>query len=323
MRLDAQDLKVSKDQRQALNRFNRYILGNDYLKEIAKSCPKSKQEAARRNNDFVLIERIHESELQHLETNSVCMNAEPSDIPGETFQKESVTQMSGQGQGVKLEENTRQLAGHGKRAAKPLPQPAHRFEVNLEVDNFTEEKYLLYENYQKTVHKEPAHQISRSAFKRFLCSSPLQRTKQVFDGQEQSLGSFHQCYRIDGRLVAIGVLDLLPQAVSAVYFMYHEDVHQWSFGKLSALREAALTVEGGHRWYMMGYYIHSCLKMRYKGDYHPQYILDPDSYTWDILDDSFKNKLETTKFVSLSREKDLGDSMESGPKPANEGRDDW
>jgi arginine-tRNA-protein transferase len=33
------------------------------------------------------------------------------------------------------------------------------------------------------------------------------------------LGSYHQCYRLDGKLVAVAVLDLLPHAVSSVYLL--------------------------------------------------------------------------------------------------------
>lgn len=69
---------------------------------------------------------------------------------------------------------------------------------------------------------------------------------------ERKVGSYHQCYRLDGKLVAVGVLDLLPQSVSAVYFMYTQDVNQWNFGKLGALREAAMALEGGYRFYYMG-----------------------------------------------------------------------
>ena len=45
-------------------------------------------------------------------------------------------------------------------------------------------------------------------------------------------------------------------------------------GKLSALREAALALEGGYEWYYMGFYIHDCVKMRYKAEYKPQMVLD-------------------------------------------------
>ncbi len=38
-------------------------------------------------------------------------------------------------------------------------------------------------------------------------------------GKEKWIGSYHQCYRLDGKLVAMGVLDLLPTCVSSVYLM--------------------------------------------------------------------------------------------------------
>lgn len=255
IRLDSQAFRATKDQRQAQNRFNRYVLGDAYIKEAVKLHPKSKEEAARYKQEFDLCERVHESEREVL---------------------------------------------------KAPPEPAHDFKVTLESDAFTEEKFLVYENYQRIVHKEAADDITRNGLKRFLCSSPLKPTTQTVDGKPQKLGSYHQCYRLDGRLLAVAVLDLLPHAVSAVYFMYHEDLHRWSPGKLSALREAALALEGGYRWYMMGFYIHSCPKMRYKADYHPQYLLDPETYAWDALDDDLRRRLDVRPYVSLSAERRAG-----------------
>jgi arginine-tRNA-protein transferase len=252
IRLDAEAFHASKDQRQSLNRFNTYVLGDDYIKEAARLYPRSREQAKKRNTDFDLLERVHESEKENLKT---------------------------------------------------PPEPAHVLKVTLEPDNYTEEKYTLFENYQRIIHHEPPHRISKFGFRNFLCNSPLPRSKETIDGRERKLGSYHQCYRLDGKLVAIGVLDLLPQCVSAVYFMYHESVHQHGFGKLGALREIALAKEDGYKWWYAGFYIHSCVKMRYKGDYSPQYMLDPDSYQWDPLDAELKKKLDERKFVSLSRER--------------------
>ena len=100
----------------------------------------------------------------------------------------------------------------------------------------------------------------------------------------------------------MAVLDLLPHAVSGVYFIYHKDVEQFSFGKLSALREAALALEQDYTYYYMGYYIHSCRKMRYKGDYKPQYVLDLHDLSWQLLDDQLRTLMETKKYASRSRE---------------------
>ncbi|KAH8600998.1 arginine-tRNA-protein transferase-like protein 1 [Bisporella sp. PMI_857] len=249
IRLDSESFHATKDQRQAINRFSKYIVGADYTKEAARLYPRSREEAKKRDAEFDLLERVHECEKKNL---------------------------------------------------RSPPEPSHALTVTLEPDNFTEEKYAVFENYQRIVHKEPPQRISKFGFKNFLCSSPLPRSKTSMNGREQNLGSYHQCYRIDGRLVAVGVLDLLPQCVSAVYFMYHESVHQHNFGKLGALREIALAKESGAKWWYAGFYIHSCKKMRYKADYTPQYLLDPESYDWNILNDVMKKKLDAKKYVSLS-----------------------
>lgn len=119
--------------------------------------------------------------------------------------------------------------------------------------------------------------------------------------------------------MAIGVLDLLPHAVSAVYFIYDQNLERFSFGKLSALHEAALTVEGQYQYYYMGYYIHSCQKMRYKAEFKPQYILDLESMDWKPLNDpqvrknldenEGKSNSSEAKFPSPIRATSSGESV--------------
>lgn len=217
--------------------------------------PRTKEETKRRDNDYILIERIHEAEIERLAT---------------------------------------------------PPEPAQRFSVTLEDDAFTEEKYQVYDNYQRKVHHDPPGSRTRMSFTRFLCSSPLRRQTIVGpDGKKRKLGSFHQCYRLDGKLVAIGVLDLLPDCVSSVYFLYDESIHRHMPGKLGALHEIALAYEGGYRWWYPGFYIHSCPKMRYKIDYAPQYILDPETLHWDLLDQTTLTLLDKKRFVSLYLERNM------------------
>lgn len=165
-------------------------------------------------------------------------------------------------------------------------KPAHSFIVTLEEDKCTPEKFELYKSYQVAVHHDEPSKVSMSGFQRFLCESPLQRSTSP-DGKR--FGSYHQCYRLDGRLIAMGVLDLLPHAVSSVYLVYDQEFAEWSFGKLSAMREACLALEQGYEFYYMGYYIHECQKMRYKGDYRPQLVLDSMTYEWQELADQVKS----------------------------------
>ncbi|KAL2258857.1 hypothetical protein VTK26DRAFT_7665 [Humicola hyalothermophila] len=254
LRLDSTEFRPTKDQRQAVNRFSRYILGDTYAQQAARLHPRPRAEARRRRNEFDLVERIHEPETRYL---------------------------------------------------KPAPpSPAHELTVTLEPDTFTEEKYAVFENYQRVVHREPPSKISRHGFRRFLCDSPLTRGTVAGgdgDGRERRVGSFHQCYRIDGRLVAVGVLDLLPDCVSAVYFLYHESIHWLNPGKLGAMREIALAREEGYRWWYPGYYVHNCPKMRYKIEYKPQYVLDPESLQWFLLDKRALALFDRSHYVCFSR----------------------
>lgn len=95
----------------------------------------------------------------------------------------------------------------------------------MEPASFTEEKFGLYKKYQTSIHGDADSKVTRSGFKRFLCESPL-------ESASPELGSFHHMYRLDGQLVAIGVLDILPHAVSSVYLIWDPDWAGLSLGKV-------------------------------------------------------------------------------------------
>ncbi|KAJ6260215.1 hypothetical protein Dda_4439 [Drechslerella dactyloides] len=181
-------------------------------------------------------------------------------------------------------------------------EPAHKLEIRLEENTFTEEKYKLFHHYQKAIHKD--EKVSESGFKRFLCTNPFKPRFHI-DEKGRKIGAYHQCYYYDGRLIAMAVLDLLPDCVSGVYFMYHTDFMQWNFGKLSALREISLAIEDGYNFYYMGYYIHTCPKMRYKCEYGPGLVLDPEYYDWHPFDDYFRSCLDKHPYFSLTQERKI------------------
>jgi len=49
-------------------------------------------------------------------------------------------------------------------------------------------------------------------------------------------GSFHQQYWLDDKLIAVGVIDILPGCVSSVYFFYDPDYSFLSLGTYGSLR---------------------------------------------------------------------------------------
>lgn len=89
-------------------------------------------------------------------------------------------------------------------------------------------------------------------------------------------GTFHQEYWYMGKLIAFGVLDIFPgNCVSSVYLVWDPDYPELELGKVSALREIALTKELQLPYYCLGLYVPSCSKMLYKSSFKPGELLDP------------------------------------------------
>jgi arginine-tRNA-protein transferase len=164
------------------------------------------------------------------------------------------------------------------------------FSTELVKANFTTEKFLLYKKYQIAVHNQPEIELNEESFTRFLVTSPLiyeknlnfsdknsnfkenfkEYFKEYFKDSNESnddieYGSYHQHYKINNKIIAVGVLDLLPSGVSSVYFFYDPDLKFLSLGKYSALTEINFCKTFNFEFYYMGFYIHDCDKMKYKG----------------------------------------------------------
>ena len=222
------------------------------------------------------------------------------------------------------------------RSSDPDKPAAHTFEIRLvranteRDDNDPEldqrflssfkESFAVYKKYQVTIHKDEPNSVSERSYKRFLCNSSLVTNVPAdtdAEGEKYSYGGFHQQYLIDGKIVAVGVVDILPTCVSSVYLYYDPDYAFLSFGTVSALFELAFTrslrnlLQKTIRWYYMGYYIHSCPKMRYKAQYKPSQLLCPVTLTWHNLEVALP-KLDEAKFTRFAKaevEEDQGGNV--------------
>ncbi|XP_042673951.1 arginyl-tRNA--protein transferase 1 isoform X4 [Centrocercus urophasianus] len=142
-------------------------------------------------------------------------------------------------------------------------------------------------------------------FTRFLCDSPLEAENPP-NGPDCGYGSFHQQYWLDGKIIAVGVIDILPYCVSSVYLYYDPDYSFLSLGVYSALREIAFTRQLHEKapdlcFYYMGFYIHSCPKMRYKGQYRPSDLLCPETYVWTPIEQCLP-LLELSKYSRFNQD---------------------
>lgn len=161
----------------------------------------------------------------------------------------------------------------------------HKLQIRLKRSSFDPQEFELYRRYQIKVHNDKPDQVTETSYKRFLVDTPLVFVPPSADGTvpPSGFGSFHQQYLINDRLVAVGVVDILPRCLSSKYLFWDPDYAFLSLGKYSALQEIGWVNENqAHcptlQYYYLGYYIHSCRKMRYKAAYRPSELLCPLRY---------------------------------------------
>ncbi|KAL4233849.1 Arginyl-tRNA--protein transferase 1 [Mactra antiquata] len=212
----------------------------------------------------------------------------------------------------------------GKTLEELLSEPekaehcAHKLEVRLVrsspksqlFEDTLKETHEVYHKYQVKIHGDAPDKPSMRQFTRFLIDSPLE---EEHPGGTLPLkyGSFHHQYILDGKIICVGVIDILPSLVSSKYLYYDPDYYFLSLGTYSALREIALVQELHKQsqemiYYYMGYYIQSCPKMIYKGQYYPSYLLCPETYTWHPVE-KCAPKLDINKYSRFEEDQTVVD----------------
>jgi arginine-tRNA-protein transferase len=125
----------------------------------------------------------------------------------------------------------------------------------------TDEKHALYRRYLETRH-DGEMTGSWEEFAEFLYQAPALAREVV--------------YRAQGRLVGAGIVDVEPEAMSAVYFYFDPDLAARSPGTFNVLwlidecRRRALP------WLYLGYHVPGGRGMAYKAGFRPHEVLGAD-----------------------------------------------
>ena len=86
------------------------------------------------------------------------------------------------------------------------------------------------------------HVVSKLGCRLYVCITIVLNTGILFQNVKSKsipgFGSFHQQYLLDGKIIAVGVVDILPHSVSSKYLYYDPDYSFLSLGTYSALRYA-------------------------------------------------------------------------------------
>jgi arginine-tRNA-protein transferase len=116
------------------------------------------------------------------------------------------------------------------------------------------EKLALYRRYLGHRH-DGQMQGSPEEFHGFLYSSPLETLELV--------------YRLEGRVVAVGLADAEPEALSAVYCYFDPELERRSLGVFNVLRLVEEARLRRSTWVYLGFYVAGCAAMSYKAGYRP------------------------------------------------------
>lgn len=91
--------------------------------------------------------------------------------------------------------------------------------------------------------------------------------------------------RLGGRLVAVALVDILPQALSAIYCYYEPELKERSLGTMAILVELEIARQRNIPQLFLGYWVEPNASMRYKARFRPHEILtgrprDDESPLW-------------------------------------------
>ena len=154
-----------------------------------------------------------------------------------------------------------------------------------------EERFLLYKKYQETVHKERKN-LPPSDHNDYWGNSILERGKKIpipSNIKEKTkhpelypefYGTYNLIHRIDNKIVAVTVIDILPHMMISDYCYYDPDLSFLDLGVFTVIREIEYMksfnslIDNNFIYYTLGEMSETVKKLKYKGNYRPTEIMD-------------------------------------------------
>lgn len=149
--------------------------------------------------------------------------------------------------------------------------------LTVQKPSVTQEHVELYNRYHLDMHHR-RHWPFREITKDQYCESFL-------EGQFPFAREFQ--YRNNGRLVALGLVDVTISAMSSIYFFHDPENRSDGLGTYSIQKEIEFGNQHGLQWLYMGYYIRECDSMNYKNRFRPhqflrEYVADEEQPEWEF-----------------------------------------
>ena len=189
--------------------------------------------------------------------------------------------------------------------------PTDRLTVETKPKHFSKEAFDLYNSYHIHRHEKP--QKSEFSYCEHVVDSPI--ANETIDGVDY--GTFHQLYRLDGKLVAVGIIDVVPKGMVSIYMWYDisKEIKKYSFGVYSALKEIEFVQEMSRsnptmQFYYLQGWNKGNPKLSYKARYEPE-----DFYCPGVVPDWVRSEDEVER--AIERVTTESQQREGGPKQEN------
>ena len=144
---------------------------------------------------------------------------------------------------------------------------------NSRSEMISDEKINLMMMYQKR-HDEKSGQSFESTREMLISMNGLEGDDCVLASPSYP-GTINMDYRLNGKLIGVGVIDLGNSSLSSNYFYYDisPEIMKRSIGTFTILKEIEFCKENGIPFYYLGYYLSECKSMVYKGRLLPHELL--------------------------------------------------
>ncbi|TNV81128.1 hypothetical protein FGO68_gene1509 [Halteria grandinella] len=184
-------------------------------------------------------------------------------------------------------------------------RPKHKYTIEMHRCKFTQELFELGVKYESSIHKRET--VDESFIQSFYCDIPIYNPQNESDAQHPcepeavgidrhrvfkdegvypGEGSYHMYHRIDGKLIAVGIIDLTSEILNSAYFIYDPEYRFLNIGVVGAIiemeyiRMVKQLYNPKLRYYQLGELQVACPKLNYKLNYQGGLVLCPTTFKW-------------------------------------------
>ena len=116
---------------------------------------------------------------------------------------------------------------------------------------------------------------SRSAIATGRIILPKEETSYVESFVDSPVQTQEWSYLLGDKLIGVGYVDHLPNALSAIYFFYDPAERRRSLGTFNVRNIQARAANDGIAHVYLGYFVNGCQSLEYKANFLPNQVITP------------------------------------------------